>query len=212
MKFGNIKIKNVIANDTVSMSLREAFGDRREPYATKQSLRFETEIASSNRTPSSRSILLAMTTMILLLPLIASAQTPKPLEMHGLHPGMSTREIFLYAHAPIDTLQWSGKETENVLAFKGIYLDDTGQFKINVTGQDIMRVTFIAKTRSVDQNGAAFHRMIEKITKLLGKPAQDYHNKYRIVTWNAGAEQLVLTTADGGKFYSVGLTGGGRAK
>jgi hypothetical protein len=199
-------------NDSLNMSLRGAFGDRREPNATKQSLRFETEIALSNRTPSGRSILLAMTAMILFLPLFASAQTPKPLDMHGLHPGMITREIFLYAHAPIDTLQWGGKEAANLYAFNGSYLDDTGQFKVNVTGQNITRITFIAKTRNVDQNGAAYHRAMEAINKLLGNPAQDYHNKYRIVTWNAGAEQLVLTTADGGKFYSVALSGGEHSK
>ncbi len=144
---------------------------------------------------------------VLLFPLITPAQTSKQLYMHGLHPGMITREIFLYAHAPIDTLQWGGKESANVYAFKGIYLDDTGEFKINTSGQDITRITFIAKTRTVDQNGAAYHRAMEAITKLLGNPAQDYHNKYRIITWNAGPEQLVLTTSDGGKFYSVALTG-----
>ncbi len=166
------------------------------------------EIASSNRTPSGRSVLLAMTATIMLLPLLASAQSPKPLDMHGLRPGMSTAEIFLFAHTPIDTLHWGGADGASVLAFKGIYLNDTGEFRLNVTGPDITRVSFIAKTRSADQNGAAYHRAIQKINKLLGNPAEDYHNKYRIVTWNAGAEQLVLTTADGGKFYSVALTGG----
>lgn len=140
--------------------------------------------------------------------LCGKAQTPKPLDMHGIHPGMITPEIFLYAHAPIDTLQWRGKEAENLYAFRGIYLDDTGQFRINTNGQNIARVTFISKTRTSDQNGAAYHQAMQNINKLLGKPAQDYHNKYRIVTWNAGAEQLVLTTTDGGKFYSVALSGG----
>jgi hypothetical protein len=142
----------------------------------------------------------------------ASAQTPKPLDMHGLRPGMSTAEIFLYAHAPLDTLQWGGTEAANVIAFNGIYLNDTGQFRVNTTGPDIMRVNFIAKQRTVEQNGAAYHRAIEKITRLLGKPYQDYHNTYRIITWNAGAEQLVLSTADGGKFYSVALSGGTKTK
>lgn len=149
-----------------------------------------------------------ITLAALLIAGTSSAQSPKPLDMHGLRPGMSTAEIFLYSHAPLDTLQWGGAENASVIAFKGIYFGDTGQFKVNVTGENITRVNFIAKERSVEQNGAAYHRAIEKITKLLGKPAQDYHNKYRIVTWNTGHEQLVLTTADGGKFYSVALTGG----
>ncbi len=142
----------------------------------------------------------------------ASAQSTKPVEMHGIIPSMSTAEIFLHAHAPIDTLQWGGKDAASVLAFNGTYLGDTGQFRINVTGQDIKRISFIATERSIEKNGAAYHRAIEKITKLLGKPAQDYHNTYRIVTWNVGAEQLVLTTADGGTFYSIALTGAGHSK
>ncbi len=146
--------------------------------------------------------------VISVVSLTGKAQTPKPLDMHGIRPGMITPEIFLHAHAPIDTMQWRGKEEANLYAFKGMYLDDTGQFRINTNGENIVRISFIAKTRSIDQNGAAYHRAIQSITKLLGKPYQDYHNKYRIVTWNAGDEQLVLSTADGGKFYSVALTGG----
>ncbi len=207
MGLGTVKFKNFIPNDFLSMSLRVESNDRREFYSTKQSLRGRQEIASSNILRFAPNVLLAMTGM-LLISLTASAQSPKPLDMHGLRPGMSTAEIFLYAHAPLDTLQWGGTEAANVIAFNGIYLNDTGQFRVNTTGPDIMRVNFIAKQRSVEQNGAAYHRAIEKITKLLGKPYQDYHNKYRIITWNAGAEQLALTTADGGKFYSVALSGG----
>jgi len=57
------------------MSLRERITKRSGVILSKQSLGFEMEIASSNRTPVGRSILLAMTLRVLLLVIVAVPHT-----------------------------------------------------------------------------------------------------------------------------------------
>ncbi|HET6401724.1 MAG TPA: hypothetical protein VFH95_10030, partial [Candidatus Kapabacteria bacterium] len=51
-------------NNWFSMSLRGGFFDRREKNLTKQSPRFDAEIASSNKSPFGRFVHLAMTDKI----------------------------------------------------------------------------------------------------------------------------------------------------
>ena len=134
------------------------------------------------------------------------AQTPKPFEMHGLRPGMLTREIILYSHAPLDTLLWGGEEGATVIGFKGRYFNDTGEFRVNVKGNEIVQVSFISIQRSVEQTEKAVTHEIAEIKKIAGAPEQDYHKVYRIITWSSGHEELKLTTADRGRFYNIALT------
>jgi hypothetical protein len=131
---------------------------------------------------------------------------PDPIEMHGLRPGMLTREIILHADAKLDTTIWGGTDGHNTIEFKGNYLRDTGNFRVYVIGSQITEVLFIAKQRPMAQNTKIFNRQMTEIKKLYGAPDQDYHNKYRIVSWEIDGLKLNLTTADSGKFYSLTLS------
>ena len=150
-------------------------------------------------------MIFTITSVVMLLPFVAQAQSSSA-DIHGLKPGMITREIILHSHAKLDTLAWNGPDGADQYGFSGSYLNDTGNFRINTDANSIVRVSFVSETRTVPQNGAAFHRALNDLTKEYGKPYEDYHNVYRIITWNVGKEQLTLTTTDGGKFYTVTLS------
>jgi hypothetical protein len=147
-----------------------------------------------------------MIVFLLLMPAVAATQSQRSMELHGLRPGMLTREIILHAQAPLDTSVWGGKNGQNTIEFKGEYLCDTGQIRVYVKGSAITQVTFIARQRATVDNMKAFNREMAEIKKLYGSSVQDYHNKYRIVSWESGGMQLNLTTADSGKFYSATLS------
>jgi hypothetical protein len=129
----------------------------------------------------------------------------KPMELHGLRPGMITREIVLYSHAPLDTIHWEGSTGANTISFKGACMKDSGEFRVSVEGSNITQVQFVSPRRDSAHTRQAFERMRLGLEKLYGRPEQ-YHNVYRILTWEANGEQLKLLTMDGGMFYSLGLT------
>ncbi len=143
---------------------------------------------------------------LIALPAIANAQLHPRFYMHELRPGMMTREIILFAHAPLDTILWGGAEEANVIGFKGAYLNDSGEFRVAVQGPEITQITFISPQRTVEQNEKRWKGVVEKIRKMHGKPSEEYHNKYQMITWEGTGEQLRLTTSDGGRFYTMALT------
>ncbi len=145
-------------------------------------------------------VLLAM-----LLPCGAQAQK-HPLEIHGLHPGMLTREIILHSHGPIDTLIWGSDQDASIFSFKGVFLKDSGEFRVATQGDDITQVTYIARERTVESNMKEFNKALAALKKYYGPPLEDYHNVYRIVTWASADDELKLTTADNGKFYSAAIS------
>ncbi|GEM_PF-3260086 len=134
------------------------------------------------------------------------AQQKKPLDIHGLQPGMITREIILHSHAPLDTVLWNGEDGANIIAFRGAYLSDSGQVKVNVNQNTVTQISFVSEERTPEENDRIVQKMIASITTLLGKPSDQYHNVYRIVTWDSGSEELTLTTTDRGRLYSINLT------
>ncbi|SRR5579883_516306 len=142
---------------------------------------------------------------ILLIPLSLKAQN-HPLEIHGLHTGMLAREVILHSQAPVDTMIWGGEDGASIFSFKGEYLRDSGDFRIGLQGTEITQVSFIARERSVEANTKIFNKVYSELKKIYGPPIEDYHNVYRIITWASATEELKLTTADQGKFYSVTLT------
>jgi hypothetical protein len=143
---------------------------------------------------------------LLTVSMAAAFQSQHSMEMHGIRPGMVTREIILHSQAKLDTTVWGGADGQNTIEFKGEYLRDTGQFRVYVKGPAVNQVTFIAPQRTMRDNTKIFNRQMAEIKKLYGNPEQDYHNKYRIVSWKSGGLKLNLTTADSGKFYSVTLS------
>jgi hypothetical protein len=136
----------------------------------------------------------------------AHAQASAKFEIHGLRPGMIAREIVLHSHAPIDTMLWGGEDGANILAFKGEYLNDTGEFRVGTEGVNVSQVSFISRQRKPEANEKAVQRAIAAITKLYGPLSQDYTNVYHIVQWNSGGFQLTLTTMEHGQFYSIALS------
>jgi len=140
----------------------------------------------------------------ILLPVASNAQ--KSFDIHGIHPGMITREVILQAHAPIDTMIWGGEEGASILAFKGEYLSDTGEFRVGTEGVNVSQVSFVSKQRKPESNDKAVQRMIVAITKLYGPPSQDYTNVYHIIQWDWAGLQLTLSTMEHGQFYSLALT------
>src|SRR3954463_11874736 len=88
----------------------------------------------------------------------AEAQSSAPFEIHGIHPGMITREVVLHAHAPIDTMIWGGEDGASILAFKGEYLSDTGEFRVGTEGVNVSQVSFISKQRKPESNDKAVQR------------------------------------------------------
>jgi hypothetical protein len=130
----------------------------------------------------------------------------EPMLIHGLRPGMLTREIILHAQAKLDTTVWGGSDGHNTIEFKGSYLRDTGNFRVYVIGSDITQVIFISNQRPIKDNTKVYNREMGEIKKLYGPPTEDYHNKFRIVSWESGGLKLNLNTADSGKFYSVSLS------
>lgn len=142
---------------------------------------------------------------MLLMAAPSIAQPAKQMELHGLRAGMLTREIILYAHAPLDTILWTGARESNIIGFKGEFLKDSGEFRVSVNGSEITQVMFLSPRRDSARTRVAFERMHVGLEKLYGQP-EKYHNIYRIFTWEAPGQQLKLTTMDGGLFYSLALT------
>ena len=143
---------------------------------------------------------------LLLAALTVQAQVHKRFDLHGIRPGMLTREIILYSHAPIDTMLWGGADGGSMLSFKGEFLDDPGEFRIGIQGPDVTQITFVSKSRSAAENAKVLKKVIEKLRKLHGKPMQEYHNVYQIITWESPGEKFSVTTSDKGQFYSIALT------
>ena len=142
--------------------------------------------------------------LFVLLPGLGRAQ--KKFEIHGLKPGMITREIILYSHAPIDTMIWGGEDEASIFKFEGEYLSDSGEFRVGTDGNNVTQITFIAKRRKVEANDKAVAKALAELTKLYGPPSQDYTNVYHIIRWEWGMQQISLTTAEHGQFYTVALT------
>src|ERR1035441_2776927 len=139
---------------------------------------------------------------LLMMSMAPAVQSQHSMEMHGLRPGMLTREIILHAQARLDTTVWGGADAQNTIEFKGEYLRDTGQLRVYVKGSDVNQVTFIARQRPIADNTKAFNREMREIEKIYGSPLQDYHNKYRIVSWESGGLQLNLKTTDTGRVFN----------
>src|SRR4051812_40732268 len=59
---------------------------------------------------------------------VIHAQLNPRFEMHGIRPGMLTREIILQSHAPLDTTLWGGADGASILQFYGSYMGDTGEY------------------------------------------------------------------------------------
>lgn len=140
------------------------------------------------------------------LPTLANGQLHKRFDLHGVRPGMLTREVILNSHAPIDTMLWGGVDGASILSFKGDFLDDHGEFRVAVQGPEVSQVTFISKSRGAAENTKVLKKVIEKLRQLHGKPTQEYHNVYQIITWESPGEKFSLTTSDKGQFYSIALT------
>jgi hypothetical protein len=136
--------------------------------------------------------------------LIFGAVQPKQIELHGLKPGMLTREIILYSHAPIDTMMWGGSNGVSILRFHGSIEKDSGEFRITVNGTKIERVLFVSRTRDSAKTRVAFEKMQKALTKRYGN-AEEYHNTYHMWTWDMPGQQLKLSTMDRGLMYTIML-------
>ena len=137
---------------------------------------------------------------LVMLPLLQ----PKQMELHGLKPGMLTREIILQAHAPIDTMMWGGADGASILHFHGSIEKDSGEFRISVKGPKIEQILFVSQSRDSARTRIAFDKMHATLTKLYGD-AEQYHNIYHIWTWEKPGQQMKLSTMDKGLFYSITL-------
>ncbi len=138
-------------------------------------------------------------------PLVVHAQLHKRFDLHGVRPGMLTREVILNSHAPLDTMVWGGFDGASILSFKGDFLEDNGEFRVAVQGPEVTQVSFISKKRSAADNAKVLGKVIEKLKKLHGKPTQEYHNVYQSVAWESPGEKFTLTSSDKGQFYSIAL-------
>lgn len=136
--------------------------------------------------------------------LILGFAQPKSIDLHGLRPGMLTREIILNAHAPIDTMLWGGTNGASMLRFRGQIQKDSGEFRLSVEGSAIKQILFVSQTRDTAKTRVAFDKMHATLTKLYG-PAEEYHNTYHIWTWEKPGQQMKLSTMDRGLFYSISL-------
>lgn len=137
-----------------------------------------------------------------LLPGFAQAQ--KPMDLHGLRPGMLTREIILQSHSKIDTMMWGGLEGASMLSFKGALDIDSGEFRISVVGPTIRQVLFISRATDTTHARLAFERIHMRLEKLFGR-AEKYVNDYHIYTWELPGQQMKLSTRDHALFYSIVL-------
>jgi hypothetical protein len=137
---------------------------------------------------------------LVLLPIMQQ----KEIELHGLKPGMLTREVILQAHAPLDTMIWGGAEGVSILHFHGAIEKDTGEFRITVKGPKIEQILFVSPTRDTAKTRIAYDKMHATLTKLYGD-AEQYHNTYHIWTWEKPGQQMKLSTMDKGLFYSITL-------
>ncbi|MDP4200592.1 MAG: hypothetical protein Q8922_09200 [Bacteroidota bacterium] len=149
--------------------------------------------------------LIGLIALSLLVTDASFAQPGKPFELHGLRPGMLTREIILYSHAPLDTILWGGGDGASIISFKGECLHDSGEFRVSVEGPEVTQLLFVSKQRDSTHAQMAFNHTSAALDKLYGTP-EKYHNVYRIMTWEGAGQQLKLSTKDGGLFYSLGLT------
>ena len=129
---------------------------------------------------------------------------PKQIELHGLRPGMLTREIILQAHAPIDTMMWGGGNGASMLRFRGSIEKDSGEFRLSVLGPKIQQILFVSQTRDSTKTRVAFEKMQKAFAKRYGS-AEEYHNSYHIWTWEYPGQQMKLSTMDRGLFYSITL-------
>jgi hypothetical protein len=129
---------------------------------------------------------------------------PKSIEIHGLRPGMLTREIVLNAHAQLDTMMWGGANGASMIHFRGEFLKDSGEFRVSVEGPDVKQVLFVSQQRDTTKTRLAFDKMHAALAKLYG-PAEEYHNSYHIWTWQKPGQQMKLSTMDRGQFYSIVL-------
>ena len=142
-------------------------------------------------------------------PRSGAAQLKSRFDMHELKPGMLTREIILHAHAKLDTTIWGGEKGMSTITFRGSYLADSGEYRVETEAGLVAKITFKSILRTPEENKRAFDRALATFRRLHGKPAEEYENTFHIVTYQAPNELIRFTTADKGTYYSVALSNPG---